>query len=131
MPSNSKTTWLCQWCKCKGKQHEKPKPISSEKADDLSITKVTPGQAEKYARSGEVTDKDFALINAKDGWMNDVIVHQAQVLLKKKNPMIEGFQRPTLGPVRNYDIVSSEFVHIVHTGNSHWVFCELNRLPRE
>ena len=53
--------------------------------------------------------------------MNDVIVHQAPVLLKKKNPMIEGFQWPTLGPVRNYDIVSSEFVQIIHTGNSHWV----------
>ena len=85
MPSNSKTTWLCQWCKCKGIQHEKPKPISS--ADDLSITKITIGQTEKYARSEEVTERDFALIKAEDGWMNDVIVHQAQVFLKKKNPI--------------------------------------------
>eukprot|EP00794_Sanderia_malayensis_P001230 gene1230-1353_t len=60
--------------------------------------KVTIGQTEKYARSSEVTERDFALINAKDGCMNDVIIHQDLVLLKKKNPMIEAFQRPTLGP---------------------------------
>ena len=122
MPNNSKTTWLCQWCKCKDIKHEKSKAISSEKADNILITKVTVGQTEKYARSGEVAERDFALIKARDGWMNDVIVHQAQALLKKKNPLIEGFQWPTLGPVRNYDIVSSEFIQIIHTGNSHWVW---------
>ncbi len=50
-----------------------------------------------------------------------MIIHQAQVLLKKKKPMIERFQRPTLGPVRNNDIVTSEFIQVIHTGNSHWV----------
>ena len=40
---------------------------------------------------------------------------------KRENLNIEGFQRPTLGPVCNFDIVSGEFVQILHTGNSHWV----------
>ena len=35
--------------------------------------------------------------------------------------MIEGFQRPTLGPVRNFTIMTGEFIQILHTGNQHWV----------
>lgn len=35
--------------------------------------------------------------------------------------MFEGFQRTTLGPVSNFDVVTSEFVQILHTGNHHWV----------
>ena len=49
----------------------------------------------------------------------------AQVLLQEINPLIEGFQRPTLGPVRNFSIVSGEFMQLFHTGQNHWV-CQLN-----
>ena len=42
-------------------------------------------------------------------------------MLQLDNTAIGAFQWATLGPVRNFDIVSSEFVHILHTGNSHWV----------
>ena len=31
------------------------------------------------------------------------------------------FQRPTLGPVRNLDVATSEFIQIFHTGSDHWV----------
>ena len=37
------------------------------------------------------------------------------------NPLIKGFHRTTLGPVRNFDVVTSEFVQILHTGNQHWI----------
>lgn len=30
-------------------------------------------------------------------------------------------QRPTLGPAHNFDVVSGEFVQILHTGSNHWV----------
>ena len=41
--------------------------------------------------------------------------------LKEVNPQIEGFQSPTLGVAGNFDIVSGEFILILHTGNDHWV----------
>ena len=50
-----------------------------------------------------------------------LIIQSAQVLLQKINPLIEGFQRPTLGPVRNFSLVSSEFVQILHTRRDYWV----------
>ena len=39
------------------------------------------------------------------------------VLLQLENPAIAGFQRPTLGPVRNFDVVSGELVQILRTGS--------------
>ena len=36
-------------------------------------------------------------------------------------PNIEGFQRTTLGPVRNFNVVTGEFIQILDTGHSHWV----------
>ena len=40
--------------------------------------------------------------------------------MKNINP-IEGFQRPTLGACRNFNIVTSEFIQILHTWSNHWV----------
>ena len=36
---------------------------------------------------------------------------------------MEGFQHPTctLGPVRNFSVVSGKFVQLMHTGQDHWV----------
>ena len=34
---------------------------------------------------------------------------------------IKGFQRPTVGPVRNFGVTSGEFVQILNTGSNHWV----------
>ena len=45
----------------------------------------------------------------------------SQVLLQGVNNNIDGFQHPTLGPVRNFDVISGEFIQILHTGNKHWV----------
>ena len=51
------------------------------------------------------------------------------VCLKRINPAIEGFQRPTVGACRSFDIVTTDFIQILHTGDDHWVcvssiFCE-------
>ena len=55
------------------------------------------------------------------GWLDGTIIHSAEVRLQEINPLIEGFQRPTLGPVRHFSVVSGEFVQIWHTGQNHWV----------
>lgn len=40
--------------------------------------------------------------------------------MHEANPVIEGFQRPTLSPVRNF-MVFGEFIQPLHTGSDHWV----------
>jgi len=48
------------------------------------------------------------------------------------NPNIEGFQRPTLGPVRQFDTITSEFLQILHVGNNQWVsLTSIGCLPGE
>ena len=34
---------------------------------------------------------------------------------------MEGLQRPTLGPYRQFARVRGQFIYILHTGNDHWV----------
>ena len=68
-----------------------------------------------------MTDSHFDLISSPTGWLDCDIIQQAQVLQQLENAAIDGFQQPTRGRVRNFDVVSSEFVQILHTGNNHWV----------
>ena len=97
---------------------------------DMSITNTTVADdIDKTSSLGTLTctNKEFAIIESSTGWLDCVIIHQAQVLLKQLNPNIEGFQRTTLGPVRNFDVIGGEFIQILHTSGNHWV-CELHWL---
>jgi len=55
-----------------------------------------------------LTQDHFDLICNPHGWLDCDIIQQANIVLYNENLNIEGFQRPTLGPVRNFDIVSGE-----------------------
>ena len=68
-----------------------------------------------------LTDYHFDLIINPTGWLHCDNIQRARVFLQLGNPAIAGFQKPTLGPVRNFDVVSGELVQILHTGNNHWV----------
>ena len=127
MPNNYRTTWKCSACKkaipapattCSSSSSSSDSS-SSEDESSIVITKVTQGETDKTSALAKITD--FDLITSPTGWLDCDIIQQAQVLLQLENPAIDGFQRPTLGPVRNFNIVSGEFVQILHTGNSHWV----------
>ena len=70
---------------------------------DISINNITVADdIDKTSSLGTLTDKEFAIIESSTGWLDCVIIHQAQLLLKQLNPNIEGFQRTTLGPVRKF-----------------------------
>ena len=54
-------------------------------------------------------------------WLENTVIQQAHVLLKKINPDIQGFQQTSLDPFSNFDQVCEDFVQILHTGGNHWV----------
>ena len=89
--------------------------------DAVEITNVTQANTDKTASLGNLTQADYDTIESPTGWLDCTIIQQAHIYLKQVNPMIDGFQRTTLGPVRNFDVITSEFVQILHTGNQHWV----------
>lgn len=89
--------------------------------NDVEIIKETVGKIDKQGTLANLSDSDYQIILDAIGWLNCDIIQQAQVLLYNVNPSIEGFQRPTLGPVRNFYVVTSECIQILHTGSDHWV----------
>ena len=96
--------------------------LLNESSDDfVEFLDVRFSEFEKCAPLGNLTDKVFDLIKSDTGWLGDTIIHQVQVCLRQQNPNIKGFQRKTIGPVRNFNVVTSEFIQILHTGHSHWV----------
>ena len=128
MPNNHRTTWKCPACKkvapaqatttsttCSSLSDSS----SSEDESDVVITKATQGETDKTSALANWTI--LKLIINPPGCLDCDIIQRAHVLLQAENPAIAGFQRPTLGPVRNFDVVSGEFVQILHTGNDHWV----------
>lgn len=143
MPNNAKTTWQCEVCKKKQEPNLGTKPTtstsfaarsspvsadssvlsdsSSVSDDEIEITKETTGTVDKYGPLAKLQDSDYDIINDSSSWLNGDIVQAAQVLIQDINPLLEGLQRPTLGCVRNFDVVSGEFVQILHTGSNHWV----------
>ena len=98
-----------------------------ESADDTELTMVTTCESERHRSLRNLDVQDYQLIMSPHGWLDGAIIHSPQVLLQKINPLIEGFQRPTLGPVRNFSVVSDEFVQLLHTGQDHWV-CVISRM---
>ena len=141
-PDNSKANWQCSACK-KAKQLVKATTCTSyvsaptksttdysvvdhdsddddDDYDAVSITQVTVGAANKRSALAKL-ESDYETILSPTGWLTCDIIQQAQVFLQEENSSIEGFQRPTLGPARNFNVVSGEFVQILHTGSDHWV----------
>ena len=94
---------------------------NSDSEDEISITKETTGTMDKFSALATLDDSDYDTINDPSGWLTCDIVQAAQVLLQGVNPLLEGLQRPTLGRVRNFDVVSGEFLQILHSGSDHWV----------
>ena len=130
MPNNHRTTWKCPVCKKVAPAQatntsttcfSSSDSSSSEDESDVVITEVTQGETDKTSALANLTDYHFDLIINPTGWLDCDIIQQAHVLLQLENPAIAGFQRPTLGPVRNFNVVSGELVQILHTGNNHWV----------
>lgn len=89
--------------------------------DVLFVRETVDTNVNKTGSLGTLTDREFALIEDLQGWLDCSIIQQAQIYLKQLNPNIEGFQRPTLGPIRAFDIITGEFIQILNTGGNHWV----------
>ena len=134
LPNNHKTTWLCYdflTKKPSGKKSEQKQEnnvdndfvFDSNDTDDLILVNATATGSTPMDKNAQLANltQYFAIIESSTGWLDCDIIHMSQVLLQGVNNNIDGFQRPTLGPVKNFDIISGEFIKIPHTGNKHWV----------
>ena len=145
MPNNSKNSWKCAGCKraipsdsaattCASSAIASSCILipsastasvstspSSVGSDAVSFVKELKGEINKHGALANLEESDYLIILDQSGCLKCDIIHRAQVLLHEANPSIEGLQGPTLGPVRNFDVVSGEFIQLLHTGSDHWV----------
>jgi len=65
-------------------------------------------------------DKDIVL---DGGWLNDRIIHAAQLLMKHDQDLLPvgSLQDPLLGEMLDFDIAPDESVQILHSGGDHWI----------
>ena len=116
MPNTSKTTWVCPACKT-------VKQKSSSTADEVKFVKEVKRKTpiEKYKQYAKLGQAEYDLIMSPTGWLDGTIIHEAQTILRQVNSSIRGFQRPTLGPIRQFDIMTGDFIQILNINNNHWV----------
>ena len=96
MSNNSQTTWVCLQCK------KKVKVTRPQNTDDVTFIRTVQTQTEKYKSLGNLGQKEFDIISSPSGWLDCSIIHDSQILLANVNKSLKRFQRPTLGPVRQY-----------------------------
>ena len=116
MPNTSKTTWVCPACKT-------VKQKSSSTADEVKFVKEVKSKTpiEKYKQYAKLGQAEYDLIMSPTGWLDGTIIHEAQTILRQANSSIRGFQRPTLAPIRQFDIMTGDFIQILNINNNHWV----------
>ena len=62
-------------------------------------------------------DKEEVL---KGKWLNDRIIHSA-TLLAKQFPFIQGLQDPLKKDLGGFDMMSQQFVQVMHVMGNHWI----------
>ena len=65
------------------------------------------------------SDRDILLSPA--AWLNDNIMSAVQKLLKQQLPVRNGFQDPRCGLAYAFEIMSDEFIQVLHNGHDHWL----------
>lgn len=96
-----------------------PSPISTQSStvdsesdsdssdQELELVKVAHVKSNTRDSISSLTCSDYDLIISPTGWLNCDIIQEAHICLQRVNPLIDGFQQPTLGPCRNFDIMTS------------------------
>ena len=69
----------------------------------------------------ELTHSDREKLLSPVGWLNDRIVLAAQMLLKKQSPWCGGLQDTILGQTLSFQVETTEFIQILHSGFGHWL----------
>ena len=121
-PNNYKTQWLCNGCIATKGQVSPKRAKLDEHDDSLTLTHVSyEADIDRHRCLSILNDEHYNIIEDVTGWLDTDIIDQAQFLIKQANPNISSLQRTCLGPCNNFEIVTGEFIQILHTGNSNWV----------
>ena len=117
-PNNAKTTWICPNCSAANLYDTKTK---IKVANSEKIVKASTCNSVSTPKNGNLNNCHFKRILSPTGWLDDDIILEVHINLKKIDPTMQGLRDPILGPVRQFRRVGNPFVEILYKGNYHWV----------
>ena len=106
----------------KKKRTQKPTDCSSGEEDNGSEHSCDQKSIWQKIHGITLSQKDRDII--LDGhWLNDSIIHAAQLLMKHDQDLlpIGSLQNSLLGQTLEFDVASDECVQIIHSGGNHWI----------
>ena len=68
----------------------------------LNVNNVHASSIASTPKTGNLNNYHYQLILSPTGWLNDDIILEAHLNLKKIDPTMQGLQDPALGPVRQF-----------------------------
>ena len=94
--------------------------IPTDRQPDFQITDVHPNSnLQRYPMWKNMSKLHYNLIQSSTGILDDEIIDNAQVLIKKISPLVSGLQQVGLGAWLTFEVMTSEFIQILHTGHFH------------
>lgn len=100
------------------------KPTISSDTDGITVVTTIyrkRSAPDEHAPEGKFGQYEKNLIDSQNGWLDCVIVHEAYIILKRICNDMQGFQRPTLGPIHQFDIMTGPFIQIVNINTNYWI----------
>ena len=93
-----------------------------------SITQKASDKDPEILSSDVSHENDSALLRPQekkgilDGiWIGDETILNAQILMKKKFPYMEGLDDPLKGAFGGFDVMKERFVQVLHVNGNHWI----------
>ena len=109
--------------KLRGKQQEERRQTrkrkrSSELIDLELMSSPKVKEPSKWIDSLNTEDENVLLTGE---WLNDKLINAGQKLIKAYYPNVFGFQDVSLGQTLAFDVLTDEFVQVLHTARGHWL----------
>ena len=99
-------------------------PMRRRTHEPVLVSSKEENEHKQWVKIGNITlseeDKNI-ILNGE--WLNDKIVHAAQVLMQDDQDLrsVGSLQNPLLGQTLQFEVLNKESVQILHSGGTHWI----------
>ena len=105
------------------KPHKRRVPSSPTKVPQEPVIISSGAECSDSEAAGNTAIANSDLDNIKRRWLNDKVIHAAQMLMKGYDDQlpVSGLQNPLLGQKLSFAVQGGEAVQILHSGGNHRV----------
>ena len=97
-----------------------------KKPDIVDADKYKPSQRSLmedkfWIQELHLLERDRDILLSPAGWLTDILIDAAQMLLRQAFPALSGLQSVCCGRTKNFIVEPAEFVQVIHNGRGHWL----------